>query len=173
MGLFKATIDARGVEQRFDRAVGELEREMRRTVEEIGDDAEVILAAHALRDSGRLARGIESTAAGNTAIIRSTARDPKSGFAYTNVTRFGHRKEFIRPKGRGFQAFNVATRGRRARGRAATLRFTIGGRVLYRPYVKGFRPKSDWVEDALPEIQREAERSSIRLGQRIGVRLNG
>ena len=139
-----------------------------RELDALGEDAEMIFAAFAPSKSGRLARGIVATRAGRMVVVRSTARDPSSGYEYTGVTRFGHRAAYIYPKARR-SASVVATRGERARGRRAALRFTLGGRVVYASRVRGYRPASDWATDALPAVEQAADAAAGRLGRRVNA----
>lgn len=153
--------------RRWFRAAGELEREVENAKRDLGNQAEPIFAQHALRLTGRLARGIHAVQEGDTIAVTAEARDPETGFDYLRVTRFGHRKARIRPTRRKSPASVISTRGGRATGRAAALRLMIGGRVVYRRTVPGFRPKSDWAERAMPQIRQRAAHVATRLGRRV------
>lgn len=155
MGRFPARIDGadRGARRLLEGA-RTLREEMRRAVGALAEDAELIFAAHALRRSGRLARGMSSRVSGTVALVRADARNPESGYDYVGVTRFGHRVRRIYPR------------------RARALRIPLpDGRVIFRRSVRGFRPRGDWAQRALPDIHREAERAARRLGIRLEARL--
>jgi hypothetical protein len=47
----------------------------------------------------------------------------------------------------------------------AALRFVIGGRVLYRRWVRAYHPSHDWVEDADPAIDSAIEAATARLAR--------
>lgn len=154
-GSAKFTAELEGGPQAILRLVNVgqvMEREHQRTVREVGEDAELIFAAHALRDTGRLARGIRSRAAGKNALVTAHAREPKSGYDYVGVTRFGHRASVIH--GRPILG------GRNAR-------FTTKYRGFIARRVKGFKPSEDWAERAHPEIRVAANAAMRELGRRI------
>lgn len=86
--------------------------------------------------------------------VRASARDPETGFSYLRVSRFGHRKLVILPK------------------RAKALAVHYAGHrnphiIAWRPYVEGYHPDSDWVEDATIEAEVEFDRAANRLGREI------
>ncbi len=145
---------------RFDTLVREAERE-------IVEEAEVVLAAHALYASGRMSRSVRSVRVGGETQIIAEAKNPQTGYDYVGVTRFGH-KGIIVPRTRG-RATVVATGKARKRGKKAMLRFSIGGRVVYSRSTKGFHPTTDWVKDALPEVDASAQRLLTRLARKVEV----
>lgn len=149
----------------------ELDREVEKAKAELGRDAEPVFASHALRLTGRLARGIRAQVEGDQVLITAEAQDPETGFDYVKVTRFGQKKAKIRPTRRKAAASVISTRSGRSAGRRAALRLSIGGRVVYRRSVKAFRPRSDWAEDALPSVHRKASAASTRLGRRVEAML--
>lgn len=156
-----------GVARRFIAAVTRMPRDTMDAQRELGKLSEVVFASHAPFRSGRLIRGISSSGAG-TVIVKDEARNPQTGYDYVGVTRFGHGK-IIAGRGRA-PAFTLATK--KSRGflggkRKPMLRFVIGGRVVYTPYVNAWRPASDWAEDALPEVEAQAQVVASRLGQTI------
>lgn len=147
----------------------ELDRILQEELRHLGDDAELVFAAHARKRTGRMARNIKAHANGRTIEVTVFAADPKTGFDYVAVTRFGHKVARIYPRTRA-RATVVATGRARGRGRSAALRFVApDGRVLYRKSVKGFRPTYDWAERAFPEVQRSADRAMQRIGRRINL----
>lgn len=128
------------------------EGETREAVREAAEESVFIFRVKAPHRTGRLRRGIRATLRGDTATVTSTARS-KAGFSYTAVTRFGHRVRVIRPR------------------RAKALRFVIGGKVFFRHSVKGFRPRRDWRDAALPAVERTVEAAGSRAGARIVARV--
>ena len=150
----------------LSRAAAQIRHELDRSMRELGDTAELIYAAHALRRTGRMARNIVARGLGGGVLVTVQAKNPLTGFDYVAVTRFGHRVRRIVPT-RRFAASTTATGAARATGRRAALRLTIGGKVLYRRSVKGFHPASDWAERALPQIEGQAQIVANRLGRRI------
>lgn len=149
-----------------------IDAKLTRAQRRVADDAEQILVMHAPKESGNMARRIRSRREGGDILIVVDAKDER-GYDYTGVTRFGHREARIVPKRSitiGNQTFNrrqsVVETGRPLKtGGSAALRFMFGGRVMYARSVKAYHPKSDWVEDALPQI-RQAQRRSLRLMKR-------
>lgn len=144
--------------------------EIERGVRGLADDSELIFQSFAPRQSGRLARGIRAIVSGKHAIITAFARTPTTGYDYVGVTRFGHRQARIRPRSDRRPASVSATGRPRATGGRASLRFTMGGRVLYRKSVRGFRPKGDWAELARPNIEAAADDAAREIGERVAVR---
>ena len=87
--------------------------------------------------------------------LRSPVKDPDSGYAYTGVTRFGHRKKVLLPvKAERFQFYS-----------------TPAGRVISPKKVKGYHPKVDWVAEAQPVIAEVVEQSGEEIGREIATRI--
>lgn len=128
---------------------------------ELGRRAEVIYGAHAPHRTGRLIRGISSSALGGSVIVKAIAKNPASGFDYVRITRFGHAVARIYPKDTGARV--LAT----GKARAGALKFTIGGRTIFASSVAGYHPASDWAQDAFPEVSSAARTVAGRLGHRI------
>ena len=168
------------VVRQFSLAAAHLPVDTLEAQRELGRASEVVFAAFAPHKTWRLIRGISSVSEGSVVTVKDEARNPSSGYDYVGVTRFGHKVARIYPKHRA-AAHVIATRKRRegetvthghdefALGHPA-LRFTIGGRVLYRASVAGYHPASDWAEDALPEVNAEADAVASRLGRTIESR---
>jgi hypothetical protein len=171
-----AKVTGAGAQARRARGVAAIvDDDLAKSVRNVGDDAELIYQAHALRRSGRLARGIKARATGDTVIVSAVAVDPDSGFDYVRVTRFGHKKAIIRPVGAGGRPRRARTVARSSAGQfsrrgAPALVFESLGQVWKLPYVRGFRPTSDWVADALPEVEAAAATEMEQTGNRIAVR---
>lgn len=152
------------------------DRLFKEALREAAADAELIFGAYAGRRlgksteprSGRLVRGIKTVTAGMSILIITEAKNPKTGYDYVGVTRFGHRGMIVPRPGRE-AASVLATGSRRASGRNAALRFVIGGRVVYRRSTKGFHPVTDWAAEALPEIQRSTDQIMGKLARKIEV----
>lgn len=139
--------------RRFTAGIQIVDEELHNSLQDLGDAAELIFAAHALHRTGRLARGIVARVFGNRVIVEAHARNPDTGYDYVGVTRFGHRVAIIRPK------------------RAKALRIALAGGTIFRKFSRGFHPASDWAEDALPEIEAEAEAVAFRLGKTLEARI--
>jgi len=84
--------------------------------------------------------------------VHSPVRDPRSGFAYTDVTRFGHRG-VLRPR------------------KAKLLRWKDASGWHAAKETAGHHPASDWVQDARPEADRAVAEAADRLGRSISTRL--
>lgn len=155
--------------RKFAQMASGLPIEVQLAANEIGDDSELLLQAHALKGvSTRLAREIKSVHMSPGVIeVQSNAKNPETGYAYTGVTRFGHRRMWIEPKRRN-SASVITTRKSRGRGRRANLRLDFGGgEILFRRKVRAYRPSHDWVQDAMPQIKSNAHRIAITLAKRI------
>jgi hypothetical protein len=169
VGRGRITIKARprGVDRivrRFSTTIARLPEDVLGGQKELGRRAEVAFGAHAPHRTGRLIRGITSIVLGGTVIVKDEARNPATGYDYVGVTRFGHKAARIYPK---HSATSTVATGK-ARGGA--LRFVIGGKVLFRASVAGYHPDHDWAEEALPEVQAQAQVVASRLGQSIQAR---
>jgi hypothetical protein len=145
--------------------------ETERAVAELGEDAELIYATFALHGtSGRLARGITAQKAGpHKVIVRADARNPRTGFDYVAVTRFGHKVFKIVPKHDRAPATILATHKARKGGGLGALMFSIGGNVLFRKSTKGFHPTTDWADRARPHLEEKVQTTAVRLARRIEV----
>ena len=145
----------------------DLDKALRETIEGVGEDAELIFAAHAPTRTHRLARSVRARWVGSQLVVTASARDPQTGFDYTAVSRFGHRVAFIEPRADRGAATVLATGRARATGGRAALRFVIGGRVFFRRRVKGYKPATDWRDEAMPAVEAVTETAMRTLGQRI------
>lgn len=158
---------------RLTELTGFMTRELRDTVKNLGQRSVIVYQAHAPAKTGRLARGISSEPAmGGTEVVSVRARDPRSGYDYVGVTRFGHRKAWITPKAERAIATVASTKRARRIGPAAALRIPVaGGDAIFRHRVRGFKPAGDWATKALPQINREVDRAMAVLSSRIAVRV--
>lgn len=161
--LTARTVGVEGVLRRFLVAASLLPSDTLEGQREVGKAAEVVFGAHVPIKSGRALRGISSDVLGAGVTVTDVAKNPETGYDYIGVTRFGHKVARIFPTHTAGSA-SVRTSGKARQG---TLRFSIGGRVLYRASVAGYHPASDWATDALPEVQVAAEAVATRLGQKI------
>ena len=160
------TLGVEGVLRRFLVAASRLPSDTFDAQRELGREAEVVFGAYVPVLSGRELRGIGSDASGGGVTVTDYARNPQSGFDYVGVTRWG--RGAIRPKHRQFGSYSLATGKRRSGGGA--LRFTVGGRVVFVKEVGPWKPASDWVTDALPEVEVAAQGVATRLGRKIESR---
>lgn len=153
-----------------------MDRDLRRAVDELGDDAELIYASHALKNTGRMARGIRARRAGNLVLVEVHARNPQSGYDYVGVTRFGHKVARIyprhAPKAEKFfpkvaKAFPLPGIGfRRSIKGFAALKTPLG---FFRS-VRGFHPASDWADRAWPQVVQVAHEKADALGLELVAR---
>jgi hypothetical protein len=138
----------------------------------VAEDAELILAGFALKDSGRMARGIRAVQSGASYVVTAEAKNPVDGYDYVGVTRFGHKKRLIKPKYNRAKASVVDTEGKRKQRKGAALRIPLFGEVIYRSSVRGFHPLRDWVSEAVPTIEKRAGVEIERLSAKISRRLS-
>ncbi len=159
---------------RFARMAQELPQDVDEEVQGFLTDNELAFQAVVPKDSTRIARSVHSIQKGPGQYeIIADAQDPKSGYHYVGVTRFGHKKAFITPrKDRRGNVFTISTRRRRQTGKRAALRFVVNGRILFRAKVKAYQPDHDWVDSAIPEVRANTRDLSTRLGQRIRMRFS-
>lgn len=162
---------------------GAIGREAAETIQKLSEDTADLFASHAPGGrGGKLGtRGMRTQLFGGRDSvgfwIESTARD--FGYSLLGVSRFGHRggaRRVIRPREDRQPASVRATRKRRGtqalrragRGQVA-LRFREHGtgRIIFRHYVHGYRPPSDWVRDSREAVKPIVREASTRLGRRI------
>lgn len=174
MGKFRARLlDPEEVAQALIDTANDMEREMREAVVALGEETELIYAGFALKRSGRMARGIRANVAGgSTVLVTVHARDPKTGYDYVGVTRWGHSVKVIVPSGARRPASVVSTRRRRARvqyktGPRPALRLPSGE---FRYSVRGFQPAGDWADKAWPVVKAAGEATAEKLGSKILTR---
>lgn len=172
MGSLRARIeDGDELARAFLREAVRLREEVRGAKQDVAEDAELIFSAHALKKSGRLSRGISSRVIGEDVIVRADARNPKTGYDYVAVTRFGHKVKWIVPRPDRQPATVRATGRPRQTGPRAALAIPVGGKLIFRKRVKGFKPKRDWAADALPEVETEAGERMAQLGRGFIARI--
>lgn len=174
MGKFIASVtDEDHVLVKLEGTVHDLDREMRETVQELGDETEVIYSGFALKRSGRMARGVKAIhIGGSNVLVKVHARNPQSGYDYVGVTRFGHQLAVITPSGSRRPASVIATRRRRSRlhflsGPPPALRLPSG---QYRYSVRGFHPAGDWAMRAWPHVKAAGFTAARKLGAKILAR---
>ena len=148
MSRFLLTADTRKAEVHLEQVAVRLAPEMARTTRFIAGFAAPMYRSAAPKDTGRLRRGIRAESRNGDGVVTVDARSDK-GFDYVPVTRWGHRKDVIRP----------------VNGQA--LRFTIGGRVLYRASVRGYKPTRDWVEVAAKKVEPVVDRYAGRFAREV------
>lgn len=167
---------------RTDRSLSSIEREAQRGIAEavkrVARAHEKLLKSHS--PSKRIARTIQARPdelrpgrVGMVIVIE--ARDPETGYNILPVTRFGHRRDRIYPRADRARATVLATGGPRGpeaqfKGEKAQTALAFrdrSGRLIFRHYVKGYHPPSDWVEDAMREGKPVIEAEMTRLGRQI------
>lgn len=89
------------------------------------------------------------------ATVYSNAVDPFTGYHYTGVTRFGHRKKWIRPKKK---------RGPRAR---LVFYYPRASRVVVRKQTRGVKVSKDWTVAGFAELDVLAAEAGDRIGRRV------
>lgn len=159
--VYDASVEGAGrASRRLDRAAAELPGVVRDEMRLLQPEIEAIFVDSAPydydeRDDTHLAEELEvdvSKGGRIRLVVNSPVRDPKSGYPYTGVTRFGHRG-VLRPK------------------KAARLRWRDAAGWHSAEQTAGYHPASDWVEGAAIEADREVERSADRLGRTIATRI--
>jgi hypothetical protein len=149
-----------------------MQRELDKRVGNVAVDATVIFAGFAPKRTRRLVRGIRQRQSGSVAIVTVDAKNPKTGYDYVGVTRFGHRVARIFPKHSPKEGRYIAPLpgvGPRWVKKAAALGPIPG--IGFRRSVRGFKPAGDWRDRALPTIQAESEREMAVLGQEFIARV--
>ena len=150
MSRFVATIDTRQAAATLERTSTMLPSRMARSRRFVAGYAAPVYRSVAPRRTGRLQRGIRVEEAEGRSRVSVQARS-QAGFDYVGVTRFGHRQRIIRPR------------------TARVLRFEVGGRVFFRPWVRGYRPAVDWVQRGHERLRPVLEREARRLAQEIAT----
>lgn len=165
--------DPDGVGRSLQQMVLQMERDMDEEIREIGDEAELLYAAAALKSTGRMARNVKAHHLGGSVVhVDVHARDPKTGYDYVGVTRFGHTVARITPSEARRPASVISTRRRRARvhyltGPRPALRLPSGE---FRYSVRGFHPSGDWALKAWPAVKAAGEAHAHKLGAKILAR---
>lgn len=150
MTVTAKTVGGRRIAKQFLDAADRSDQEIEQAVARTAQGSVRFFRVVAPRDTGRLGRGILALISGRRATVTAHARDPETGFDYVAVTRFGHRVSRIYPK---------------PPNRA--LKLTIGGRVIFRPSVAGYKPGADWARRPLPQIRILAGAVVSEAGRRI------
>lgn len=110
--------------------------------------------------------------------VRSEVRDPATNYPYTGVTRFGHKKPWIRAKhetspeafapGAKTIAGDPKSQFYLDKGHAPALAVHAAGRYaepIYRSRVRGYRPAGDWVERGVAAADRIVAEAADRVGR--------
>jgi hypothetical protein len=179
-------VSIRGVanyERKLTRAQQSMDTAIRDTLAELEKETLAVYRSHAVGGSrGNLAEGLQAQRTGTISRpgfqVESTYRDPKSGYDPLSVTRFGHRTKLIRPRDDRRRAVTISTK--QPRGPETADRFKVQGsqqalaffserhgKVIFRHYVKGQDPASDWVKDARAELTPILDAATERLGRRV------
>ncbi|WP_297776463.1 hypothetical protein [Mycobacterium sp.] len=160
--LLRATFEGEGpVAAAFTRTERAAQDATIREVRRLGRVLEDTYREHAPEDSGRVRGSIRAAPFFNDpsqprTSIYAYARDPKNGYDYLPVTRFGHRVLAIVPKVK--RALTVHADGRDLAG---------DGPYFLAPVVSGYHPFTDWVDDAEQQAVAETADSTRRLGREI------
>jgi hypothetical protein len=171
---FNAKVTGAGTQAARAREVKRIMEGLNQSAKRVGEDAELIYQSHAPVRSGRLLRGIRAVAVEDQVIVSAVAVDPKTGFDYVAVSRFGHKKRVIVPVTRGGRHRKSRTIKRGKGGRfvarsAGELVFTSLGRLWRLPSVRGFVPHGDWTDKAWPEVKVIADTEMKKTGNEIEV----
>jgi len=166
----QAKLDDRNVYKRIGRELARYDRRVAKLLDDFGDDAVRIFQFHALKKTGRMARGIRAIKTGDGQLrIEVEAVDPESGFDYVRVTRFGHVVGRIYP---GRIARSIYSEAQYTKAGGFRTRPLKGARALKTPWgpkssVRGFRPASDWAEPAYDEVRILAQEKLEEMGEDI------
>jgi hypothetical protein len=157
-----------------------LDRKMHAELDEELDEL-AFLAVSGLEDdapeaTGTLKRGIKTRKTKSGFDVHLSAKDPKSGFDYAAVTRFGHEVQFIR-----------STRGEvwDARGKPVPAKLKVNfnkfektsnrhgqnSNPVWLTQVRAYKPHVDWAFEALYRTEQFAERSAKSLSTRLDLRV--
>lgn len=139
----------------------EIRAEMARHTRQVDKVATFALRFYAPQRSGRLQESIESKLSYRTDFtqVRVYGGATDRGFAYLDVTRFGHRRSVIFPK--RARALKLATTGPKQVAWARPRRPTH----VFLHSVRGYKPVDDWVvaglkavETSIDNLERESNR---------------
>jgi hypothetical protein len=110
-------------------------------------------------DTGRLERSIKAkvgSRGGRITVTLEAGPVSDEGYPYLDVTRYGHKTDPIYPV------------------HAKALRLPAPGRgpgFIFRAWVRGYHPASDWVADAAGSWEADMSAAEQRLGRAIDARL--
>lgn len=175
---------ARKLEKSRAKLDPELSRDFRTTLNEDLVEAMQVVAPV---DTGLLKELIEGKVSFGRGkvrlLIESPVRDPATNYAYTGVTRFGHKKPWLYPKhatkaepfapGSKTLAGNPRSKFFLNIGHAPALAVHREGRYgkpIYRAAVRGYKPAGDWVEKGMPAAERAVTRSGERVVRKVALR---
>jgi hypothetical protein len=155
-------------------AVSEIDRDLAEARVEVGNTAVRILKMHAPRgQTHNLVRSIGFHVLAGEVLVSADPVSRTDGYHYIGVTRFGHKKAFIKPIHERRQASVISTGRRRSRPKSprkgtkpALAIFTATG-LIFRYRVPGYHPATDWVEDAQPEIAAAAAKVLPNVGDKF------
>lgn len=168
MATLKTRSDASKIARRLETASLRLPPETQTTARVLTRGAVLIYRGFAPAGrTKRLRRGIRMVSSGGAYAVRADATNPDTGYDYVGVTRKGHRVKIIKLRSDRASASVIATGSARGTGRKAALRIVIGGRVLYRRSVKGYKPRGDWAERASIPVRKLARSSLTKLAQNV------
>lgn len=156
---FSGSVNTQDLERKFLRAARDLHDDFMAELDGIGVDAELVFQSVAPKKTGRLGRGITSQRVGDEVHVTAHAQNPKTGYDYVGVTRFGHRKSRIYPR---------RVWAHSGPPRAAALKTPFG----YFTSVRGFKPRGDWAAKGVSPTQKIADARLKRFGGQLTARLS-
>lgn len=156
----RQVLGAKSAAATFSRMPEAMQREFLVEMARLRDDVTKILKTHApVGETGELRDTLEGdvrfTKTEGLKIVWSAPAKSARGYPYVLVTRFGHRKATIRPR------TSVRFHGWPSEG--------YGGKEIFPKEIRGYRPVSDWVERAIPEVDERVEASAARIGRIIAA----
>jgi hypothetical protein len=156
--VFRSTV--RGVGQvaaSHSRSKASLRNEIEASTRRLDREVPVLYREFAPRDTGELHRGIESRTYRRGAGSNQTVGvEVTSSAGHSDITRRGHRRKRIYPKGTNVLKVHFAGR-----------RFSS---TIFRAWVRGHKPESDWAEDARPAVSRAVAVEASRLNRHVRTR---
>lgn len=189
MPTFHATVKTTEAQRRMLLFIAAVPNELSAAVQQVADDAALIFASHAPRGrSGQIGRGIRVISAqgrlssgrfatGRQFEVHASARN--QGYDYVGVTRFGHRNRLIYPRADRTDASVISTglpRRKRMSKKALEKAGTPGqlpalriphGTPMYQHKVRGIIKAVDWVDQAIPAVDRELQAQAKRLAHNL------
>lgn len=184
MPKFHATVKTSEAERRMLVFINAVPNELAKEVQALVNKAVFTFQAYAPSGpSGRLGRGIRAISAqgrssssgqfrtGRQFVITATARS-REGYDYVGVTRFGHRRLFIRPRGDREPQSVISTRklkrrfGQGPRHERPALRIPRG-EPMFQHKVRAFKPTHDWAETAQRAVDKDLNLAAKRLANNL------
>lgn len=189
MPTFHATVKTTEAQRRMLLYIAAVPNELAAAVQQIADDAALIFSGYApkgktgaigrsvrvISAQGRLSSGRFAT--GRQFAVYASARN--RGYDYVGVTRFGHRNRLIYPRMDREDASVISTRlprRKRASKKALERAGTPGqlpalmipyGTPTFQHKVRGIIQPVDWVDTAIPAVNRELDARAKQLAHNL------